>query len=132
MVLYNSVRNHRVIFRFYPYMGSSSGRLRAAFILLGFALSGQAQVARIVPTTQVRLPGIADSNSPSHWADGKLVVFNSDGMPVRSEGDSLETLGRVRAARFYSYEHAPLWIEATYRTADGTLYAWYHHEVFLR
>jgi hypothetical protein len=131
MVLYNSVRNHWVIFRFYSYMSRSSGWLRSAFILLVFALAGSAQVARIVPAEPVRFPGVADSNSPSHWADGKLVVFNSDGMPVRSEGDGMTSLGRVRAARFYSYDHAPLWIEATYRTPEGTLYAWYHHEVFL-
>ena len=43
----------------------------------------------------------------------------------------METLGRVRAARFYSYASAPLWIEATWKAKDGTLYAWYHREIFL-
>ncbi len=100
-------------------------------ILFAFVPALPAQIAKILPSSAIRLPGVADSNSPFHWADGKLVNFNSDGMPVRSEGTNLETLGKTRAVRFYSYEHVPLWIEATHRTAEGTLYAWYHHEVFL-
>jgi hypothetical protein len=67
-----------------------------------------------------------------HWnAKGNLVVFQSDGMPIRSEGPSLTEQRQVRAVRFYDYAHAPLWIEATWRAPDGTLYAWYHHEQFL-
>ncbi|MCX6612416.1 MAG: hypothetical protein NTW74_16385 [Acidobacteria bacterium] len=89
------------------------------------------QIAKLVPATSLKMPGVVDSNSPSHWADGTLVVFNSDGLPIRSEGTSIEDLGRTRAVRLYSYENVPLWIEATHRKADGTLYAWYHHEVFL-
>jgi hypothetical protein len=101
------------------------------FILFAFGPGLAGQTARIVAAAPLRLPGVADSNSPSHWSEGKLILFNSDGMPIRSEGENLESLGRVRAARFYSYEHAPLWIEATYKSPKGTLYAWYHHEVFL-
>jgi hypothetical protein len=89
------------------------------------------QVARLIPAPLFRWPGIADSNSPSHWSAGKLFVFNSDGMPVRSEGPNLGSLSSTRAVRFYSYKSAPLWIEATYKAPDGTLYAWYHHGVFL-
>jgi hypothetical protein len=98
-------------------------------ILFSFALRGQ--VARLIPAPLLRWPGIADSNSPSHWSEGKLIVFNSDGMPIRTEGPNLNSLGRARAVRLYSYANAPLWIEATYKAPSGTLYAWYHHEVFL-
>lgn len=105
--------------------------MRVIFILIAFGVNGQTQIAKLTPASLLRLPGVADSNSPSHWTDGKLILFNSDGMPVRSEGESVETLGRTRAARFYSYEHVPMWIEATYKAPDGILYAWYHHEVFL-
>jgi hypothetical protein len=101
------------------------------FILAAEAGSLAAQSVEVQPASFVAMPGVADSNSPSHWTNGRMVLFNSDGMPVRSEGESIETLGRVRAARFYSYESAPLWIEATYKAKNGLLYAWYHREIFL-
>lgn len=112
-------------------MYKTSGWLSLISILLATALCLSAQTVRILPAAPLELPGVADSNSPSHWSNGKLVMFNSDGMPTRSEGASLETLGKVRATRFYSYDHVPLWIEATWKAPDGRLYAWYHHEVFL-
>ena len=112
-------------------MHKTTGWLSLSSILLATALGLSAQTVAIVRTSPLELPGVADSNSPSHWSNGKLILFNSDGMPVRSQGSSLETLGKVRATRFYSYEHAPLWIEATWKAPNGQLYAWYHHEVFL-
>ncbi len=91
-----------------------------------------AQSAIVRPASPISLLGISDSNSPMHWnAQGRLVIFQSDGMPIRTEGPSLTEQGRVRAVRFYSYEHAPLWIEATWVSPEGTIYAWYHHEQFL-
>jgi hypothetical protein len=74
-------------------------------------------------------PGIADSNSPMHWRNGQMIVFNSDGMPIRSEGTDVTNLRRVRAVKLDSYLHVPMWIEATHLEPDGTLFAWYHHEV---
>lgn len=112
-------------------MDAYSALSKVFFILCGFVCMGWAQTARLVPADPIYLPGVADSNSPSHWIDGKLVVFNSDGMPVRSEGYGMNDLGRTRAVRFYSYDHAPMWIESTFKGPDGALYAWYHHEVFL-
>ena len=112
-------------------MKPSFGLRRAIFILIAFGMLGQAQVARLVPAPLIRLPGVADSNSPSHWTGGRLIVFNSDSLPVRSEGDGLDSLGEVRAVRFYDYSHVPLWLEATYKAPNGILYGWYHHEVFL-
>ncbi len=112
-------------------MRSASRRFQVFFILFAVTLPALAQIARLVPAPPLHLPGIADSNSPSHWTGNKFIQFNSDGMPIRSEGANLRGLARTRATRFYTYEHAPLWIEATYKAPDGTLYAWYHHEVFL-
>lgn len=106
------------------------GWLRVLTIICAFGEFGVAQVARVSPAPFLQLPGVADSNSPSHWTGDKLVMFNSDGMPLRSEGDSIANLGRSRATRFYTYDHVPMWIEATYKAPDGTLYAWYHHEIF--
>ncbi len=75
-------------------------------------------------------PGVSDSNSPVHWRNGQMIVFNSDGMPIRSEGTAVENLRRVRAVQLNTYQNRPLWIESTYLDTDGTLYAWYHHEVY--
>lgn len=85
----------------------SRGLIRV-FILLTLGLGAQAQMARLVSAPLLRLPGISDSNSPSHWTGGKLVLFNYDGIPIRSEGESVATLDRVRAVRLYSYEHTPM------------------------
>jgi hypothetical protein len=106
-------------------MGSRSTLL--CLFLSNFLL---AQQVRVVPAPLLHFPGVSDSNSPVHWQDDTLIVFNSDGMPVRSEGKSLEDLGRVRAVRFYEYTHVPLWIEATWLAPGGRIYAWYHHETF--
>ncbi len=102
-----------------------------ALILCGLPAAAPAQSAKLTPAPLIQLPGIADSNSPSHWHEGRIFVFNSDGMPIRATGSDVQNLGRIRATRFYSYAHAPLWIEATHYAGDGKLYAWYHHEVFL-
>jgi hypothetical protein len=99
-----------------------------------FALAATlySQSARLRPAEPIQLLGVSDSNSPMHWnAQGQLVIFQSDGMPIRSQGESLTKQGVVRAVRFYSYEHAPLWLEATWRASNGDLYAWYHHEQWL-
>ncbi|MDX2268289.1 MAG: hypothetical protein NW208_09290 [Bryobacter sp.] len=101
-----------------------------AFLLT--ACLGQTQTFTIREVEPLVLPGIADSNSPMHWNDkGNLVVFQSDGMPIRMEGPSLGALGEVRAVRFYSYDNVPLWLEATWKAPNGAIYGWYHHEIFL-
>jgi hypothetical protein len=106
-------------------------RSTVTFLFLAVVLA-EAQTVNVVAAREIRLKGVSDSNSPMHRnAVGKLVVFQSDGMPVRSEGAGLESQDYFRAARFYSYERAPLWIEATWLAPDGKLFAWYHHEIFL-
>jgi hypothetical protein len=93
------------------------------------ALGASAQQVTVTPEELQWFPGVADSNSPLHWRNGQMIVFNSDGMPVRSEGTDVTNLRRVRAVKLDSYAHVPMWIEATHVEPDGTLFAWYHHEV---
>lgn len=94
----------------------------------GLSFPAASQQVQVKEAELISLPGISDSNSPVHIRNGEIFVFNSDGMPVRSQGPSLSELKRVKAPHFHSYEHQPLWIEATYLDDDGTLWAWYHHE----
>jgi hypothetical protein len=89
------------------------------------ALSQSVELRKAEP---VELPGGADCNSPAHWKDGKMVVFNSMGLPVRSEGSDQFHLGHARAVFFDHYQLRTRWIESTWIDDDGTLYAWYHHE----
>ncbi|MBK7926858.1 MAG: hypothetical protein IPJ98_04995 [Bryobacterales bacterium] len=77
------------------------------------------------------MPGEADSNSPAHWVDGTLYLFNSNGNPVRTQGPSFRELRAARAVLFYDYDHPQRWIESTWLDDDGTLYAWYHREAFV-
>jgi hypothetical protein len=106
--------------------------MRYLSVLFAIALVLEAQTVTVRGTDEIRLRGVSDSNSPMHWnSNGKLVVFQSDGMPVRSEGDGLASQDLYRAVRLYSYKHTPMWIEATWLAPDGRLYAWYHHEIFL-
>lgn len=90
----------------------------------------------------IRLPGAdlpeggiydgIDSNSPLHWDDqGNLYFFPSVRHPFRSSGKSLYTL--APAAQSTTIEdtigvEGGKWLEATWRTDDGTLYGWYHNE----
>ena len=77
----------------------------------------------------LRMPGVVDSNSPAHWQDGKLFLFNSVAMPIRSEGWTLDTLGQSRVVLFSHYQNLHRWIESTWRDPrTGRLYGWYHHE----
>lgn len=89
-----------------------------------------AQKVEVREAELIYLPGVADSNSPMHWNNGKLYVYNSDGNPLRSEGTSLTSLRNVRAAHIVDNPTSPWWIEATFRDTDGTIFAWYHHELW--
>lgn len=103
---------------------------RLVLCLACLAFSAEAQKATLVPADPVYLPGVGDSNSPMHWSAGKLFVYNSDGQPVRSEGDALESLRYARAIPLDNPAVAHWWLEATYRDTDGTIYGWYHHEIY--
>src|SRR5262249_54306153 len=73
-----------------------------------------------------------DSNSPLHWDDqGNLYFFASVQYPFRSSGKSLYTLSpttqRTTIEDTIGVEGGK-WLEATWRTDDGTLYGWYHND----
>jgi hypothetical protein len=87
-----------------------------------------AQTIEIRPAPVVTLPSPTDSNSPGHWANGTFYLFNAMGVPYRSFGEDQFNLGNSSEAVFSDGTPSPLWIEATFADADGTLYAWYHHE----
>jgi hypothetical protein len=78
------------------------------------------------------MPGVADSNSPVHWWNGRMYLYNSDGLPIRSEGEDMFSLRHARAVLFYSAENRNRWIESTWMDPDGVLFAWYHHEDFVQ
>jgi len=96
--------------------------------LLVAAVTTVAQKAELRPAAPVAMPGATDSNSPAHWHEGTLFLFNSAGNPVRSSGPDQFHLGSALAVGFNHHERATRWIEATWADADGTVYAWYHHE----
>ncbi len=97
----------------------------------------------IDPAPTIRFPAETDSNSPAHWIDGRLIVFNSvdnahpepqGWVPQRSTGDSLEDLAepvhvRYLGDRFDGVTEGRQWLEATWKDeATGILYGWYHNE----
>lgn len=67
-----------------------------------------------------------DSNSPAHWDGDTLYILNSNDYPVRSFGPDQFHWGEPQDAK--SNTPRPCWIEATWKTDDGALYGWYHHE----
>ncbi len=73
-----------------------------------------------------------DSNSPVEWdSAGNLFVFTSSQHPYRSSGVNLFSL-EWPALPVTILPRADvrggIWMEATYRAEDGTLYGWYHNE----
>lgn len=86
------------------------------------------QTFEIRPAAEVRFPSQTDSNSPSHWLNGKFVLFNAIGAPYRSDGSDQFSLGDTLPVNFGARYPSPIWIEATWMDDDGTLFAWYHHE----
>jgi hypothetical protein len=60
---------------------------------------------------------------------GILYLFNSSGHPWRTSGPDIEHLGdRVSADLGSQNNKMSLWIEATWKDEDGTLYGAYHYE----
>ncbi|MGH9786531.1 MAG: hypothetical protein ACRD88_20365, partial [Terriglobia bacterium] len=105
--------------------------VRPAILLFWvYGAAGFAQHAELRPARPIRLPGVSDSNSPVHWRNGKIAIFQSMGLPLVSSGDRQTSTLKARAVSINS-SHLPLWIEATWVDEDGTLYAWYHHEQWL-
>jgi hypothetical protein len=99
-----------------------------ALVLLPFPRPVEAQQISLVPAPRLIMPGESDSNSPAVRWQGQLVLFNSNGMPVRSVGPDIENLRGTHAVIFDRYDRVFRWIESAWTDADGTVYAWYHHE----
>lgn len=77
----------------------------------------------------------SDSNTPIHWAHGRVYAFVSHFLPkghsYRRSGTALDTLEAGAIPVEIVNDPSPKvgkWIEATYRDSDGTLYGWYHAE----
>ena len=94
---------------------------------VGHAVAQQAEVRAASPVT---MPIFVDSNSPAYWKDGYLILFNSAGFPFfTTSGDQFGMIeGETGAITVDSQAHYPMWVEALWQAADGSLYAWYHHE----
>jgi hypothetical protein len=74
-------------------------------------------------------PGDTDCNSPAHWHDGTLYLFNSAGHPWRSAGpDALRLVRDYRRCEYDNQANGGRWIECTWPAPDGALYGWYHNE----
>jgi len=74
-------------------------------------------------------PGDTDCNSPAHWDDGVLYLFNSSGHPWRSSGpDLFSVTNDYRRCEYNNTADGGRWIECTWKAKDGTLYGWYHFE----
>ena len=108
-------------------------KVGALFLLVGVValvwapvLHGQTAALREVEP--VEMPGGVDCNSPGHWKDDKFYLFNSRGLPVRSEGTDQFHLRQTQAVAFDHHERHTRWIEASWMDESGVLYAWYHHE----
>ena len=135
-------------------MKTHSFLLSVSLLICLLPAQGLAQTgAGLLPSVLVRdaaalrLPGATwpeagiydgiDCNSPLHWdMQGNLYVFASALFPYRSMGPDLAMLNssplRSQRVKLTANARAPLtghiWLEATYRDANGSLYGWYHNE----
>lgn len=108
---------------------SSPRSLLGAVALAGLCVSLWGQRVQLRPAEPISFPGASDSNSPVHWWNGSFAVIQSVALPIISFGPGPLGPLKARAVALDSYEHAPMWIEASWTDDDGTLYAWYHHEM---
>ena len=108
------------------------------FITMGAgAASGQAMGTHNSDLPQVvitRAPLImmhsVDSNSPVHWDGKTLYLINSaGGHQYLSSGSDIAHLGYRDLIHIGNMDdHLYIWIEATWKAPDGTLYGGYHYE----
>ncbi len=97
------------------------------------AQSTRTPTARLVSAARFDLPGEIDSSNPMAWSllDGvnRLFVLTSwGGVPVRSMGNTLETLQRGAPVAFSSHPGDGVWMEAIVPDELGAWYGYYHHE----
>ena len=94
-----------------------------------FSLPLLAQRAEIRNAPNFATPAPVDSNSPAFWRNGRLIWFHSTGVPLRSVGTNQFLNQFTMWVSPTTYEHYPMWIEATwYDEERDELYAWYHYE----
>lgn len=89
--------------------------------------------ARLVSAPRFELPARIDSSNPAVWSlvDGvnQLFVISSwGGIPVRSIGESLESLRNGGPVAFASHPGHGVWFEAIIPDGEETWYGYYHHE----
>lgn len=98
------------------------------------ACAALAQNVQVVPAPSVVMPVLVDSNSPAYWYDSQFHLVNSSGVSLVTRGANQFYLNDDEWTETFpvevdSWDHQPLWIEATYfDPEDGRLWAWYHHE----
>ncbi len=117
-------------------------RREALGALLGAGLAkSESALPRVVlqPAPTLQFPGVdvperdlhheCDSNSPVHWDGDRVFVFNSYSHAWRSTGPDLFHLGDRMRPKIGSLDNElSLWIEATHKDTDGTLYGGFHYE----
>jgi len=82
-----------------------------------------------VPVPERKLLHAVDSNSPVHWDGDTMYMFDSYNHPYRLSGPNLAHLGNRERVRFNGLDDKlDIWIEATWKDPDGTLYGAYHYE----
>jgi hypothetical protein len=117
-----------------PEIRVVTGRLVGA-VLFCFGMCaphpGASQTVEIRNAEMLVMPGPVDSNSPAVWHGGKFVLFNSANVPFRAEADNANDVFNQLSTQVLidNVFRQPIWIEAAWRRADGTIYAWYHHEM---
>jgi hypothetical protein len=109
-----------------PQMGgqsSSAGNALPSFVLR--------------PAPFVQMPGVkeykylhaVDCNSPLHWDGDTLYLFNSFLHPYRTSGPDVFHQADQTPVHLGDYDDLLyMWIEATFKDDDGTLYGGFHHE----
>jgi hypothetical protein len=99
-----------------------------ALLLAGWA-SLWGQSVHLDPAPRHALPTHVDGNTSAFWVDDVLHLFTSTGDPLMiSRGPDQFGPFESVAVDVSRQEHRPLWVEAAWRDADGTIYGWYHHE----
>lgn len=108
--------------------------LASASLVLGKGqqtVPGSEQLPRVILSkVPLVLMHSVDSNSPVHWDGKTLYVLNSaGGHQYLSSGPDIARLGYRTLVHLGDWDDRLfIWIEATWKAEDGTLYGAYHYE----
>jgi hypothetical protein len=98
-------------------------------MLLGFVSHlAWSQGVEVRPVDRWLQPLVIDSNAPSFWRNGELVIYSSVGVPMMSVGNSQFDIGPAVTVNIPNRTRFPMWIESVWQDANGVVYGWYHHE----